>query len=106
MTLEGQLLDSIDLSARDPLTLILCPVGLRYHALHHMFPGMPYHNLGAAHRRLSEELPADHPYHTCVYPSIWAALGELVSEIRRNRKNLLQGTSSPEFERESHRRAA
>lgn len=88
MTLEGQLLDSIDIAARDPLTLILCPVGLRYHALHHMFPGMPYHNLGAAHRRLVARLPADHPYHSSVYPSIWAALGELVDEIARNRQQL------------------
>ncbi|MFN5709245.1 MAG: fatty acid desaturase family protein [Planctomycetota bacterium] len=90
MTLEGQLLDSIDISARDPLTLILCPVGLRYHALHHMFPGMPYHNLGAAHRRLVARLPADHPYHSSVYPSIWTALGELVSEIKRNRQQLAE----------------
>jgi len=106
MTLEGQLLDSIDLSARDPLTLILCPVGLRYHALHHMFPGMPYHNLGTAHRRLREQLPADHPYHSCVYPSIWAVLKELVGEIRRNRENLVPGTTKPAEEFESYRRAA
>jgi fatty acid desaturase len=44
MTLEGQMLDSIDISACDLITLILCPVGLRFHAMHHMFPGMPYHN--------------------------------------------------------------
>jgi len=28
------------------------PVGLRYHALHHYFPGIPYHNLGFAYQRL------------------------------------------------------
>jgi fatty acid desaturase len=95
MTLEGQLLDSIDISARDPLTLILCPVGLRYHALHHMFPGMPYHNLGTAHRRLVERLPADHPYHHSVYPSLWAALGELVGEIKRNREQMVMGLARP-----------
>jgi fatty acid desaturase len=84
MTLEGQMLDSIDISARDPLTLILCPVGLRFHALHHMFPGMPYHNLATAHSRLMTQLPADHPYRSSVYPSMWAVLRELISEVRAN----------------------
>lgn len=84
MTLEGQMLDSIDISASDPLTLILCPLGLRFHALHHMFPGMPYHNLAAAHRRLANRLPSDHPYFGSVYPSLWAALGELIEHVRRN----------------------
>ena len=90
MTLEGQMLDSIDISARDPLTLILCPVGLRFHALHHMFPGMPYHNLAAAHIRLMDQLPSDHPYRSSVYPSMWAVLRELVSEVRGNRSHRIQ----------------
>jgi fatty acid desaturase len=37
-------------------------VGLRYHALHHVFPTMPYHALPEAHRRLMSHLPADSPY--------------------------------------------
>jgi fatty acid desaturase len=37
-------------------------VGLRYHALHHLFPSLPYHNLGRAHQRLMAELPTDSPY--------------------------------------------
>lgn len=86
MTLEGQMLDSIDISARDLITLILCPVGLRFHAMHHMFPGMPYHNLATAHRRLREQLPIDHPYHQSVYPSLWAPIGELVREMRGARE--------------------
>lgn len=90
MTIEGQLLDSIDISSNSWLTLALCPVGLRFHALHHLFPGMPYHNLETAHRRLMRELPANHPYRQCVYPSIWTALNELLGEIRRQRL-------SPEF---------
>lgn len=87
MTLEGQMLDSVDITASDPLTLIMCPVGLRFHALHHMFPGLPYHNMATASRRLREQLPKDHPYHQSVYPSMWASLGELFSEIRRNGKS-------------------
>ena len=35
-----------------PLSVLWAPVGLRYHALHHLMPSMPYHSLGEAHRRL------------------------------------------------------
>ncbi len=85
ISLNEQMLDSTDIAARDPLTLALCPIGLRFHALHHLFPGMPYHNLGRAHRRLMSQLPADHPYRQCVYPSLWAVIGELIAEIHRKR---------------------
>jgi fatty acid desaturase len=46
-----------------PLTGSLwAPVGMRYHALHHIFPTMPYHALATAHRRLMRDLPDDSPY--------------------------------------------
>jgi fatty acid desaturase len=48
---EGQLGDSIDTPGA-LWTELWAPVGLRYHALHHYFPGIPYHNLGAAYQRL------------------------------------------------------
>ena len=48
---DGQLGDSID-TPGGPWTELWAPVGLRYHALHHYFPGIPYHNLGAAYRRI------------------------------------------------------
>jgi fatty acid desaturase len=49
---EEQLLDSIDTPALW-FGALWAPVGLRFHALHHYFPGIPYHNLGTAWRRLS-----------------------------------------------------
>jgi fatty acid desaturase len=52
---EAQLADSID-TPGGPWTELWAPVGLRYHALHHYFPGIPYHNLGAAYRRIIEFL--------------------------------------------------
>ena len=51
----GQLLDSIDTPGAW-WTELWAPVGLRYHALHHYFPGIPYHNLAEAYRRLTTTL--------------------------------------------------
>ncbi len=83
MTLDDQMLDSTDIAARDPFTLAICPVGLRYHGLHHLFPGLTYHNLGTAHRRLMKQLPSNHPYRCIVRPLLWAAIRELIQEIRQ-----------------------
>lgn len=62
MTFVEQLLDSINYPSRPWITEWWGPIGTRYHALHHLFPSMPYHNMPAAHRRLMEQLPADAPY--------------------------------------------
>lgn len=56
MSRREQLLDSIDTPGA-PWTELWAPVGLRYHALHHYFPGIPYHNLPEAYRRLIASLP-------------------------------------------------
>jgi fatty acid desaturase len=82
MSLEDQLLDSVDLPNRHWATLALCPVGLRFHALHHLFPGMPYHNLETAHHRLMQTLPESHPYRRCVATSMWQVIQELWAQIR------------------------
>jgi fatty acid desaturase len=59
---EDQLRDSVDSPA--PLWGALwAPVGLRFHALHHYFPGIPYHNLGEAYRRLTAQLPPEATIH-------------------------------------------
>jgi fatty acid desaturase len=56
MSRREQLLDSVDTPGAR-VTELWAPVGLRYHALHHYFPGIPYHNLGEAYRRLVKALP-------------------------------------------------
>jgi fatty acid desaturase len=76
MSFEEQLADSVNVTA-GLVTPLLAPVGLRYHALHHLFPTMPYHNLGRAHRRLLERLPEDAVYRSTMDRSIWQALREL-----------------------------
>jgi fatty acid desaturase len=49
-------------------------VGLRYHGLHHLLPGLPYHALGAAHRRIVAAMPPGAPYHRVNEVSLRAAL--------------------------------
>ncbi len=73
---EAQLRDSID-TPGGPWTELWAPVGLRYHALHHYFPGIPYHNLGRAYRRLVSMLPDNSPYRESTNPSLVRSLTEL-----------------------------
>jgi Fatty acid desaturase len=63
LTVTAQFLDSVNVPPPGLLPEIWAPVGLRYHAIHHLLPGVPYHNLAEAHRRLSAALPGDSQYH-------------------------------------------
>ena len=77
MSFEEQLLDSVNITSGSLLTTLVAPVGLRYHALHHLFPAIPYHNLGKAHRRMVSKLAGDTVYGATLMPSIWQVLREL-----------------------------
>jgi fatty acid desaturase len=59
MTVTAQYLDSVNVPPPAPLSALWAPVGLRYHALHHLMPSVPYHSLGEAHRRLRGHLAPD-----------------------------------------------
>jgi len=58
---------------------LLYPIGMRYHALHHLFPTMPYHSVAAAHRLLMEQLPLDSPYRATNRNGFLQAAGDLLS---------------------------
>lgn len=77
-----QLTDSITITGNGFGTELFFPLSLRYHALHHLFPALPYHNLRTAHRRLMAQLPPNSPYHRTVFPSYYAAAKQLWTSAR------------------------
>lgn len=86
MDRTNQLLDSIDTPGA-AWTEFWAPVGLRYHALHHYFPGIPYHNLAEAHRRLVATLSHDAPYRQTFSSGLLESLGRLYTRGLSARRN-------------------
>jgi fatty acid desaturase len=79
MSVTAQFLDSVNVPPPGTLPALWAPVGLRYHALHHLLPGVPYHNLGEAHRRLCRELDAGSVYHESTHRHLSALVVRLAS---------------------------
>jgi len=77
--MEAHILDSCNFTRNDPLTLLMFPFSIRYHALHHLFPSLPYHNLKRAHEHLTAVLPADSPYHSLDRPGWWSVARRTLS---------------------------
>ncbi|MEW4449101.1 fatty acid desaturase [Qipengyuania sp. JC766] len=80
MTVTAQFLDSVNVPPPGYAAEIWAPVGLRYHALHHLMPSMPYHALPEAHRRLARELGTASTYHGANHPGMF----HLVNRIARS----------------------
>ncbi|QGP78860.1 fatty acid desaturase family protein [Sphingobium sp. CAP-1] len=77
MTVTAQYLDSVNVPPPGYLPALWAPVGLRYHALHHLLPSVPYHALGQAHARLIATLAADSPYHKGNYKGMMPLVGKI-----------------------------
>ena len=73
MSIPDHILDSCNYTGRDFFTWLFFPFAIKFHALHHMFPSLPYHNLKSAHEYLTQNLPADSPYHSLSQPGWWGA---------------------------------
>jgi fatty acid desaturase len=77
----GQFADSIDTPA-GWWAALWAPLGMRYHALHHLFPTLPFHNLRPAYRRLVASLPVESFYHRSRGEGLVWAIGRLLGRSR------------------------
>jgi fatty acid desaturase len=78
LNVTQQFLDSVNVPPPALLPALWAPVGLRYHAIHHLLPGVPYHNLAEAHRRLSTSLGIDSSYHSANHPGLPTLVSRIV----------------------------
>jgi len=85
MTVTAQYLDSVNVPPPGPAAEIWAPVGLRYHATHHLLPSLPYHALPEAHRRLSARFGTGTTYAAASYPGLWMLIGRIARSTMRVR---------------------
>jgi fatty acid desaturase len=79
LSVTAQFLDSVNVPPPGVMAALWAPVGLRYHALHHLLPSVPYHALGEAHRRLTAQLAPDSAYHRASYDGLTGLVSRLAS---------------------------
>lgn len=68
-----QIRDSVSITSNSILTHVFCPVGTQYHSLHHMFPFIPYHSLGAVYRYLIENFSEERILKETSCPSLFVS---------------------------------
>ncbi len=78
LSMADHILDSCNYVGRDLWTWLFFPMAIRFHALHHLFPSLPYHNLASAHAYLMRTLPNDSPYRGLEQPGWWSVARKLL----------------------------
>ncbi|MFI6218911.1 fatty acid desaturase [Nocardia salmonicida] len=76
-SIEGQMLDTVNVARRRCTAELWGPVGLRLHALHHLVPGLPYHAYQQAHDRLIREFGPNSLYASTLAPSLTSSVRQL-----------------------------
>lgn len=87
MNRQEEFLDSVDIPGNRYFSALWAPVGLRFHATHHLFPGMPYHALETAYFRLKEELPDNRLFLEATRKNLWSAVAQLWREAKASKAN-------------------
>ena len=80
LSMADHITDSCNFESKDPLTWLFFPFAIQYHALHHLFPSLPYHNLAPAHNYLLRELPIDSPYRELTQPGWWSVAKNMLRQ--------------------------
>ena len=83
MSVTAQYLDTVNVPPPGILAALWAPVGLRYHALHHLLPSLPYHSLGEAHRRLTAHELARETYGRAHYRGMAPLVGKIAASTMR-----------------------
>ena len=79
LDISEQLLDSVNVP-ESLFGILWAPVGLRFHATHHLIPEMPYHSLGKTHKRLIDRFPEKNLYIQTTSQSLSSTLKRLWRE--------------------------
>ncbi len=85
MSVTAQYLDTVNVPPPGHVAALWAPVGLRYHALHHLLPSLPYHSLAEAHRRLSAHEGARDTYGRAHYRGMAPLVGRIAGSTMRAR---------------------
>jgi fatty acid desaturase len=86
MSVTAQYLDTVNVPPPGHVAALWAPVGLRYHALHHLLPSLPYHSLAEAHRRLTAHEGAQATYGRAHYRGMAPLVGRIASSTMRVRR--------------------
>jgi fatty acid desaturase len=85
MSVTAQYLDTVNVPPPGLIAALWAPVGLRYHALHHLLPSLPYHALGEAHRRLAAHELARETYSRAHYRGMVPLVGRIAASTMKRR---------------------
>ncbi|MGN3974116.1 fatty acid desaturase family protein [Tsuneonella sp. SYSU-LHT278] len=83
MSVTAQYLDTVNVPPPGFVAALWAPVGLRYHALHHLLPSLPYHSLAEAHRRIGAHEHARETYNRAHYRGMAPLVGRIAASTMR-----------------------
>ncbi|MEZ5927261.1 MAG: fatty acid desaturase [Parvularculaceae bacterium] len=94
VTKTEEFLDSVNVPSKDIISIVIAPVGLRFHATHHLFPATPYHGLPGLHEALVAELPDTAAYLSTSRKSFAHAVARLWREASEADRRKASGAAA------------